>query len=572
MTKRPGVFPVRAVNQYRRRDIVSYLGLRYYLANEAARTDEWVTDVAVDLVLRRPRGGYFRSFHFKDIDSTGIKHREMHFPGANEALAEAALVDACAAAGLRPNGRVFSYRPVAGDDRSGIFEHYMVGLNHRHAALTEACRKDITARVAFLDIRKFYPSISIDVAADLWQKKSRQTNLEKKYRELGAKLLSDYGSETSEAGGHLLTGPMFSHLIGNLVLSDLDELLSGGEAQYFRYVDDIALVGSTSAIRSAQCVIQKTLLPLGLELHDSSSSKTVSIDAQEWLDSAALFRDEPNSESWMRFIGSLKQFLLYQPDLAQELSEQFAEMGFRIPMPDYSGAVRESSYVQRFLSLARQKWYRLKLGEMSPGKLAQQAAVLRERYQSEVFGLLRRLGSLDGFVRKSLLPHTRYRMGRLAYLADKNELEEIGGIASEQPDLFFQSAVATAVATGQIDNILEMGGNASQAVAQPLRAEGKGVAFSLDSTSKVQSQALAVFALNGVEIQIEHVADRDPLVRFATRGADRSLYHSEDIFLRELACLHGISDSSRHTTVMDSAFDEAEEIAMDAVDQAHLSL
>ena len=34
---RPGILAVRAVNQYRRRDVLPYLGLRYYLYNNAAR-------------------------------------------------------------------------------------------------------------------------------------------------------------------------------------------------------------------------------------------------------------------------------------------------------------------------------------------------------------------------------------------------------------------------------------------------------------------------------------------------------------------------------------------------------
>jgi hypothetical protein len=39
---RPGILAVRAVNQYRRREVFAYLGLRYYLENTAARSDTWI--------------------------------------------------------------------------------------------------------------------------------------------------------------------------------------------------------------------------------------------------------------------------------------------------------------------------------------------------------------------------------------------------------------------------------------------------------------------------------------------------------------------------------------------------
>ena len=44
------------------------------------------------------------------------------------------------------------------------------------------------------------------------------------------------------------------------------------------------------------------------------------------------------------------------------------------------------------------------------------------------------------------------------------------------------------------------------------------------------------------------------------------------VFTRELASLHGLSDVPRHAELLDTAFDEAEEIALDAIDQARSSL
>jgi hypothetical protein len=81
---RPSILSARAVNQYRRRDVLTYLGLRYYLHNTAARTDHWARQVATDLVLTRTDLPYFRALHFKDSASAGqVEHRPIFLPSAN---------------------------------------------------------------------------------------------------------------------------------------------------------------------------------------------------------------------------------------------------------------------------------------------------------------------------------------------------------------------------------------------------------------------------------------------------------------------------------------------------------
>jgi hypothetical protein len=46
---------------------------------------------------------------------------------------------------------------------------------------------------------------------------------------------------------------------------------------------------------------------------------------------------------------------------------------------------------------------------------------------------------------------------------------------------------------------------------------------------------------------------------------------SKDPFIRELACLHGLAPQPRHPEVLESPFDEDEELAMDAIDQLQQS-
>jgi hypothetical protein len=94
---RPELLAVRSAQQYRRRDLLAYLGLRYYFDNEAARCNRWAVEVATNPVRARAQAGYFQSLHYKESDSQGaVKHREVYLPSPNEALSEAVLLSECA--------------------------------------------------------------------------------------------------------------------------------------------------------------------------------------------------------------------------------------------------------------------------------------------------------------------------------------------------------------------------------------------------------------------------------------------------------------------------------------------
>jgi hypothetical protein len=72
-----------------------------------------------------------------------------------------------------------------------------------------------------------------------------------------------FAQERSKAGNTdgcgILTGPMFSHLLGNLVLRELDEECSKSlPARYFRYVDDITLVGDADAVARSQDILHES--------------------------------------------------------------------------------------------------------------------------------------------------------------------------------------------------------------------------------------------------------------------------------------------------------------------------
>jgi hypothetical protein len=575
---RPGTLAVRAVNDYRRRDVFGFLGVRYYLDNLAACSDDWARRVATALLITRSRPAYFHAEHFKEhTQAAGIEHRSMFIPSPNECLAEAALLAECA---RHPNvfGNlecVYSYMLDQAASRSGAFLPYTTGLRMRQEGIAKACEAFPSGVVRYTDIKKFYPNVDAARALDAWRAHSRAAPLADPFRRLGEALIDGYASSGLQAMPAILTGPMFSHLLANLVFRDIDRDLSSCLAVgYFRYVDDIALVGNRHDVERALGIVRDKVASIGLHLHPDDSPKSLQVPCRAWLAGRHDFHDVSRGATWIRLIGNVKRYLLQHPHDRDLLHSAFSRDGFRIPVRDYSTVAREERFAHQILKWAYQTWFRRNAQKLSVPGIVELARTVRDRLECEYQRLFDGAVNLTGYERKRRVSKLRYCAARLVYLLPEDSLLELSKTAAALPELFFHAEVLQAVATRRIDRVLAMGTNAAQAAAQPLRAAGADALSTNTLFQKAKEQSLAVFLMNGVTVHRpapEQVPESE-LIRFALYGTDPPMMKTEAPFLREVACLHGISGRPRHVDMFDRAFDEDEALTLDAVTQLQQSI
>ena len=275
----------------------------------------------------------------------------------------------------------------------------------------------------------------------------------------------------------------------------------------------------------------------------------------------------------MSLIGDLKRLLVFSPGLREPLLDELAANAIRLPIPDYESTVQERSYKTRLTELLNTAWFPRIARRPSISRIVEQALELRKQYEVEASQLLDAVRASDPFLAKRLLPKIRYRFGRLAYLGDLTELGKLAEVANSIPALKFQSAVARSISTGDVNEIMDYGVNAAQAVAQPLSMRTPKIILDRQMLNPVAQQALAVLRLNGLSVEGPQLGDDDQsqLLRFATSGVDRTIMKKGEPFLRELACLHGLSEAPRHQAILATAFHAAEEITFDAIEQEHQS-
>lgn len=563
---RPELLALRAANQYRTRDIMAYLGLRYFFTNQCARRDRWAEDVSSNLVMSCS-SAYFESLHFKDIRSDGlIGYRSIFLPGPNELFAEAALLAECSRhAVFRSPSFVFSYRLSEGEETHGVYKPYFMGLQQRQQKIADACNADTGQVVRYTDIKRFYPNISGELAISAWLKACDSAEMPALSRDLGVKLLAHHAQvcQNQVHGKGLLTGPMFSHLIANLVLREVDEAMSASfPKRYFRYVDDVVLVGSPAEVSKGRSQLAAMLSEIGLDLHETGSYKDFQLASFDWLQGEADFSGK-ESHNWMSFVHDIKQFLISQPSSRNNLAKIFAEEGFSIPLPDYSVQVRDAKYQDRFFDrLRRYPWLLKKIFQQAtPSTLLISAQNLRTEFTKSLFHILETSPNFDDYARKRALPKIRYFAGRLLYLAKAEDLPLIAERLRQYPELAMLAEILQAVGTRDVSQLLRLGSNAAQSAAQALKLTSGAVTCQIESWGSAERQGLAILRANG--ISIAGPAD-DELNRFALwneRGHE--LMKSAEPFVKEMACLHGISEGPRHPLILETALDPSEEIAFD---------
>jgi hypothetical protein len=562
---RPGTLASKAANQYRGRDVFAYLGLRYCFESNLAKTDKWAEQIATQIIFGSSKAKYLTSYHFKEVDSDGaVQHRKLYVPTPSEALSEAVILSACAEVWERESCPAFSYRPSKRDNRQSYYINYMEGLRTRHDDIAAACEKNPDSFVQYLDIKSFYPSITINLARSSWRDFCDRHEITQEVREIGSRLIYNYDLKTD--GKSILTGPMFCHFLANLALKSVDDIRSEIPAQYLRYVDDITLVGSRAEIAHSIPTITKKLSELGFTLHSPNDLKSIEVCAAEWMKGARDFKDGVESLGWMKLVGDIKKFLIFNSKDTVELDSALCQEGFRFPLPDYSASLREISSFEKVRLFNLWGWLFQRSRGNSIDRILRSATQLRDKLEIETFTLLEQKIPIEQkFERKRIVSKLRYRIGRLLYLSSSEKLGKIEQLASGWPELYLHTALMRSINSRDCSELIELGSNAAQAGAQLFRAMSETAIFSQPVTSEWAVQGLAVFILNGVSVEAKVASENHPLLRFSRGPVDIDLMQQPRGLLQELACLHGLG-CARHSELLRSAFDATQEISFDALE------
>ena len=556
---------VRALNEYRRVSPLTYLGLRYSMMAESPRDSRWAEEIAVAILERQDAPSYLACHQYKQVGEKGkLEFRNLYFPGANEALAETALLAACAMAGgpFDVKDDVFSYHLTPLGSAEGVFRQYFHLFAKRQTAISKACLQWPNDMVLYADIKSFYPSVTPRRARNAWEAASKKGRLDSCWRGLGHHLLDIY--QVVERG--LLIGPMFSHVVGNLVLTEFDRRLRqryGG--RFFRYVDDIALVIPPDEKQSALEFIRKVLHPLGLRLNPK---KIHHLSAVEWRAGAPHQRidyegmdDRADDRWWMNLIDKIKCYLMANPETEYDLARAFKSEGIRIALPRYMSAIQDAGYVHRFERRLTSREFKRSVAGLTVSQLVGEARAVGILYRGDFDEAWQKFQKSDRMQRKWLISQIRYLLGRLVVVAPETDLAGLAAVLKSAPDFAEFHAVFDALARRDASDLVRFSGKICAAAGQAMATSGQRVRCVPTTWNKESVEGYANLVLFGVELYPEppaRIARRMPLHFLSGECESRDWFKAKEPFFQEIIALAGHSSMKKHRELMDAPIDPEE--------------
>src|SRR5690606_2214344 len=125
----------------------------------------------------------------------------------------------------------------------------------------------------------------------------------------------------------------------------------------------------------------------------------------------------------------VKRFLLANPLKKDALQQSFQKNKIRIPVVDYSDAVKDSSYLQRFQDwMRRYKWATKSVKSITINGLLAKARKCEASFSVRLADLLNADSSSSPYSEKRITPKIRYLSGRLLYLSSRENLGRLGEI------------------------------------------------------------------------------------------------------------------------------------------------
>lgn len=492
---------IRALNATKQSYFPSYVGLRL-IGDQLPKNN---FNYLHNLISRRLVAG--DQWRFKSFDlyknsyqtSRGIKHeyRKCLAPSPITAIAESFILSLLASEdAFAVPERVYSYKWPKSSKSGVSYEFFAEGYNQRNREIAVALNRPNTIAVV-TDLKGFYPSVQKEqILEALRSYIDNSSHSLKLWREA---ILGFYSQliDASEMG--IPIGPASAHVLGHLVLKNVDKELSNKYGNnYFRYVDDIVVVCSTSDEDKVKQEINDCIERNGFTLN---SDKTLVITGDEWRHNI-LRSDVENEDNFRKLTSDLTVYLAYNPDKAESVKKMFSEAGLSIPV---SRLLSLSSYsrFRYFLSGIKSRFgisHSLDLALFTKNEeFLNRALELKKTYESSLTNLTQEPAQKVANLRRWQIQRARRVINTLFYLRSINEWSPNDGTFEAWPELLEQKALSEALGSGTINPILPFYGRGPAAFSEIWLEHGKSSAnfATPKSINNAEIDALVSLRLSG---------------------------------------------------------------------------
>jgi hypothetical protein len=346
------------------------------------------------------------------------------------------------------------------------------------------------------DIRSFYPSVEGTRAFQLFEGRAA-TGIQDEGLRRATLAFAKHQLDSSPRG--IPIGTELSHLLASVSTGPLDDALAHAFGErYFRYVDDLVVVCDRSQAERVQSRIREILDGEGLEMN---AEKTDVMSKEDWSRSPY---DDPQSEI-ARFSALMRDvavFLTMRPRSYCDLVKASVDRGLTLPLMRLKSNASYGRF-RLFVGSYRQLLTRLRVRLGGIKAIVACACELRERMMEGLRYLAGSHAGQNKVLRRWRTQRARALATRLFYLLPVREYDRIDCTLSTLEDVGDLRALACAVRSGDVGNIVACPGPLVSALAELLVESGVASVRVEEQApgSPEREEGLRTLRLMGVAVQ-----------------------------------------------------------------------
>lgn len=493
---------IRALNSSRQAYFPTYMGLRL-IGDQLPQHDNLFLQ---NLIKRRLTAG--DQWRFKSYDlyknshhsSKGIKHeyRECLAGSPITTIAESFILALLASdKSFAIPERVYSYRWPKSSKSGASYEFFAQGYMQRNTDIANALSQENTIAIV-TDIKSFYPSVQTEQITNALN--TFFDNSDQKLKVWREAIIEFYAQLIAAGKNGIPIGPASAHVLGHLVLKDVDNELTNKYGNcYFRYVDDIVIVCEVQDKEKVKKHLNDCIEKNGFSLNED---KTSILTHDDWKHNV-LRSDISHEDNFRSFTSDLVVYLAYHPDRAESLKPILSKAGLSIPV-DRLLALSSYNRYRYFLSGKKSRFGLAHLVDLAFFKknenFLHRGMQLKTLYEQSLQNLTQEIVETLPNFRRLQIQRARRVINTLFYLRNFEEWDSKNGTFELWPELLEQKALSVSLNTGIVDSILPFYGRGPAAFSEIWLEHGNGDAqlSSTKSINNAEIEGLINLRLTGV--------------------------------------------------------------------------
>lgn len=339
---------LRALNYWRHRSHLSYFALRSLLL----RSNEFDLSIVLknaESLLPRVGTLTFPELIYKGTSNGEHSYREITALSPHFAILESFILgNLSTLPSTFHDSNVYSYHWSKSKNPSRFFEFYRQRYVERNELIQATLNNHQDSVAVSMDVKSFYPSCSHSQCLRVLDEAVQGYNF-------GGLTMRYVEAILSTVQKGLPIGPAISHVIGNLIMREIDSKLRQiPSLLYTRYVDDIVFVVLAKDAESTKEAVENVFADTEL---DCQEDKTDITTLAEWQKFSPKYSSAFDSDSFEAIESRVQMYLLFKPHKADSLMDALRSEAISINV-DWLRSSFSTSRWQKFIkSRSKVKWF-----------------------------------------------------------------------------------------------------------------------------------------------------------------------------------------------------------------------